>query len=118
MKNVEEVLRLPSPAPRPQALAFDGEHLWMGSLETERLYAIDPRAWTVREEAEAPGKPYGATVVGDELRVLCGETANPQALLFPLPVAEPEGPPVDAAAALCELAARNWVTAPAVSPKA
>jgi hypothetical protein len=76
MKNVEEVLRLPSPAPRPQALAFDGEHLWMGSLETERLYAIDPRAWTVREEAEAPGKPYGATVVGDELRVLLGETAQ------------------------------------------
>lgn len=76
MKNVEELLRLPSPAPRPQSLAFDGETLWMGSLETERLYAIDRLRWTVREEAQAPGKPYGMTVTGDELRVLCGETAE------------------------------------------
>jgi hypothetical protein len=76
MKNVEELLRLPSPAPRPQALAFDGEHLWMGSLETERMYSIDPKTWAARDEAAAPGKPYGAAVVGDELRVLCGETAE------------------------------------------
>ena len=73
MKTVTEVLRLPSPAPRPQSLAFDGETLWMGSLETCRLYAIDPVHWTVREEAEAPGKPYGITVMGDELRVLLSE---------------------------------------------
>lgn len=45
----------------------------MGSLETCRLYAIDPVHWTVREEAQAPGKPYGLTIMGDELRVLCGE---------------------------------------------
>jgi len=76
MKNVEELLRLPSPAPRPQSLAFDGETLWMGSLETERLYALDARRWTVREEVQAPGLPYGMTVVGDELRVLCSETAE------------------------------------------
>jgi len=76
MDNIEELLRLPSPAPRPQALAFDGTHLWMGSLETHRLYAIDPRTWTVGDEAQAPGKPYGMTVVGDELRVLCSEGAD------------------------------------------
>ena len=74
MENVEELLRLPSPAPRPQSLAFDGTLLWMGSRETRRLYAIDPRTWTVRAEAQAPGTPWGMTVVGDELRVLCGET--------------------------------------------
>lgn len=70
---IQEVRRMPSPAPRPQSLAFDGELLWMGSLETCRLYAIDPVHWTVREEAQAPGKPYGIAVMGDELRVLCGE---------------------------------------------
>jgi hypothetical protein len=74
MEYVEEVLRLPSPAPRPQSLAFDGTTLWMGSRETCRLYAIDPRTWTVRDEIAAPGTPWGMTVVGDELRVLCGET--------------------------------------------
>jgi hypothetical protein len=73
MVDVEELLRLPSPAPRPQGLAFDGTTLWMGSLETHLIYAIDPRTWTAREEATAPGVPYGITVVGDELRVLCGE---------------------------------------------
>ena len=74
MDTVEELLRLPSPAPKPQSLAFDGTTLWMGSRETRRLYALDPNTWTVREEAQAPGTPWGMTVVGDELRVLCGET--------------------------------------------
>jgi len=72
VQNVNEALRLPSPAPRPQALAFDGEKLWMGSVETDRLYAINPRQWTVIEEEKVPGKPWGMTVVGDELRVVCG----------------------------------------------
>ena len=76
MENVAELLRLPSPAPRPQSLAFDGEYLWMGSIETERIYEIDPQKWTVRDEAAAPGKPWGMTALGDELRVLCGEGAD------------------------------------------
>ena len=74
MNDIEELLRLPSPAPKPQSLAFDGSLLWMGSLETHRLYCIDPRNWSSHEEAVAPGVPYGMTVVGDELRVICGET--------------------------------------------
>lgn len=73
MHDVNETMRLPSPAPRPQSIAFDGEKLWMGSIETNRIYAIDPHHWTVSEEDRAPGKPWGMTVVGDELRVICGE---------------------------------------------
>ncbi len=76
MHDVTEALRLPSPAPRPQSIAFDGDKLWMGSVETNRLYAIDPRQWIVIEEERAPGKPWGMTVVGDELRVVCGEGAD------------------------------------------
>jgi len=74
MQDVDEVRRLPSPAPRPQSLAFDGEMLWMGSIETQRIYCIDPVQWRVREEAPAPGKPWGIAALGDELRVICGET--------------------------------------------
>jgi sugar lactone lactonase YvrE len=74
--DIKEALRLPSPAPRPQSIAFDGELLWMGSVETSRVYAIDPHQWTVTQEEPAPGKPWGITVVGDELRVLCGETGE------------------------------------------
>jgi hypothetical protein len=76
MQDVNETLRLPSPAPRPQSIAFDGENLWMGSIETSRVYEIDPRQWRVIEEDRAPGKPWGMTVVGDELRVICGEGAD------------------------------------------
>ena len=73
METVTEVLRLPSPAPKPQSLAFDGTTLWMGSRETRRLYAIDRSTWVAHDEANAPGVPWGMTVVGDELRVICGE---------------------------------------------
>ncbi len=73
MQDVKEAMRLPSPAPRPQSIAFDGEWLWMGSIETSRVYAIDPHQWRVMEEDQAPGKPWGMAVVGDELRVICGE---------------------------------------------
>lgn len=45
----------------------------MGSIDTCRIYGIDPLHWTVREEMKAPGKPYGITVMGDELRVLLSE---------------------------------------------
>jgi hypothetical protein len=72
VKDVTEALRLPSPAPRPQAIAFDGDKLWMGSIATDRIYAINPLQWTLIEEDTAPGKPWGMTVVGDELRVVCG----------------------------------------------
>lgn len=70
--DITEALRLPSPAPKPLGLAFDGTMLWMASRETHRLYAIGASSWTVREEAQAPGGPFGMAVVGDELRVVLG----------------------------------------------
>jgi hypothetical protein len=77
MKDIREVKRLESPAPKPQSLAWDGKTWWMGSRETRRIYGIDPTSWTVTWETAAPGTPWGLTVVGNgELRVLCGETAD------------------------------------------
>ena len=73
MKTITEVMRMLSPAPRPQSVSADGTTLWMGSIETCRVYELDSTHWTVRSETEAPGKPWGMTVMGDELRVLCGE---------------------------------------------
>jgi hypothetical protein len=73
LPNIEELQRVPSPAPSPQALAFDGELLWMGSWETQRIYGIVPAQFTVREESDAPGKPVGGVAVGDELRFVCSE---------------------------------------------
>ena len=70
VETVTELRRMPSPAPEPQSLAFDGTRLWMGSRATRRLYAIDPATWAARDEGEAPDTPWGMTVVGDELRVI------------------------------------------------
>jgi hypothetical protein len=69
---ITELLRLPSPSPKPLGLAVDGETLWMGGRETQRLYAIDIAKWTVSDEVQATGSPFGMTVVGDELRVVMG----------------------------------------------
>jgi hypothetical protein len=76
MKDIQELQRLASPAPKPQSLAWDGATLWMGSRETKKIYALNPRTWAIGWESEAPGVPYGMTVTGSELRVLCGETAE------------------------------------------
>jgi hypothetical protein len=76
MKDVREVQRLASPAPKPQSLGWDGNLLWMGSRQTAQIFALDPATWTVRWHTSAPGTPYGLTCLNGELRVLCGETAE------------------------------------------
>jgi hypothetical protein len=76
MNEISEIRRLPAPAPKPLGLAFDGTTLWMASRDTHRLYAIDAGRWTARDEGEAPGGPFGMTIVGDELRVVIGLGEN------------------------------------------
>jgi hypothetical protein len=70
--EISEVRRLPAPGPEPLGVAFDGTTLWIASREAHRLYALDPAAWTVREEVKTPGTPFGITVVGDELLAVIG----------------------------------------------
>jgi len=60
----------PGPATRPHPLAFLNGLLWAGSWDTDAIYAIDAADWKVREHVAAPGKPYGMTAFGDELRVV------------------------------------------------
>lgn len=73
---MREHLRLPSPAPAPQGVAFDGGTLWMSSVVTHHLYAINAATWAAHDEMKAPGEPYGITVVGDDLYVVIGHGEN------------------------------------------
>lgn len=82
IQTVDELLRLDAPCLRPQAIAFDGTLLWLGSIETERLYAVAPNDWTVREESAVAGKPWGATAAGDELFVILGQTDEDHRTIF------------------------------------
>src|ERR1700680_1157557 len=73
---ISEQRRLPSPAITPQALAWDGENIWMGSRDLRRIYKIDMQAWTVRDETEAPGIPWAAAATNGSLCFTIGEGAE------------------------------------------
>ena len=73
---IEELVRIPAPCPRPLGLACDGTDLWIGSVETCRLYGLNAQRGNVFEEAKVPGKPFGITVTGDALRVVVGDDAD------------------------------------------
>ena len=68
--------RFPSPAPAPQALAWDGNKLWMGSRDLRRIYVIDPKTWEVFDEKEPPGIPWAAVATNGTLRFTIGEGPN------------------------------------------
>lgn len=70
--EISETLRLPAPGPEPLGVACDGTTLWIASREAHRLYAVNPATWTVSEEFETPGAPFGIAVMGDELRLVIG----------------------------------------------
>ena len=73
LQTIVERRRFSSPAATPQALAWDGKHLWMGSRDLRRIYVIDPEKWKVLEEREAPGIPWAAVATNGSLRFTIGE---------------------------------------------
>jgi len=72
MKEIENVQRHASPAVTPQALAWDGTHLWMGSRDLRRVYQIEVATWKVLEEVEPPGIPWAAVSLGKEIGFTLG----------------------------------------------
>jgi hypothetical protein len=76
LPSVTEVTRRQSPAVTPQALAWDGTNLWMGSRDLRRIYKIDISTWDVSLETEAPGIPWAAVALNGELRFTIGEGAE------------------------------------------
>ncbi len=70
MQTVTERSHHVAPGARPQPLALLDGKLWVGSWETEHIYALDPKTWAVLDDVAAPGRPYGLTAHGDELRVV------------------------------------------------
>lgn len=73
LRMIDELLRIPAPCPAPMSLACDGTDLWVGSWETCRLYGVNAQHGTVFEETLAPGRPFGAVVTGDALRIVCSD---------------------------------------------
>jgi hypothetical protein len=76
LPTIIERRRYPSPAPAPQALAWQGDKLWMGSRDLRRIYIIDPKKWEVLQEKEPPGIPWAAVATNGTLRFTIGEGPN------------------------------------------
>jgi hypothetical protein len=68
--------KFPSPTVTPQALAWHGGALWIGSRDLRRIYGVNVSTWRVFEEREAPGIPWAAVSTGDALRFTIGEGAD------------------------------------------
>jgi hypothetical protein len=73
---IEEIERIPSPAPEPVGIACDGADIWVASPESCRLYGLRGNTGSVFEEAVVPGTPVGMVVTGDALRVVVGDDDN------------------------------------------
>jgi hypothetical protein len=73
MHTIKELARNPSPGARPQPLALFDDTLWVGSWETNTLYAIDPKTWRTMNAVPAPGRPYGIARFDGELRVVVSD---------------------------------------------
>lgn len=70
MHNVQERERHTSPGGRPHPIVFHDKLLWVGSWDTNRVYAIDPHDWSLVDEVAAPGKPYGLASLRGEIRAV------------------------------------------------
>jgi hypothetical protein len=68
--TTRHLVRYPSPVQGPQGLAWDGESMWVTSAANGRIYALDPRAWTVRHELMPPHESLGLTYTGSDFRVI------------------------------------------------
>ena len=66
-----------SPVVTPQALAWDGNRLWLSSRDLGTLYKIDIQAWKIIEEIDPPGVVWAGVSLGDgEMRFTIGKGLN------------------------------------------
>ncbi len=81
LKPIVEIRRIASPCPLPQSITWDGKHFWIASMATKFVYQLSAKIpergpWKAIWETKSLGTPFGMVSVGDELRVLCGETRD------------------------------------------
>ncbi|HZS18634.1 MAG TPA: hypothetical protein VFA51_11960 [Candidatus Udaeobacter sp.] len=76
LPTIKEQGRFRSPAPSPQALAWQGNRLWMGSRDSRRIYVIDPENWSVVDQQEPPGIPWAAVATNGTFCFTIGEGPN------------------------------------------
>jgi hypothetical protein len=67
----------------PQALAWDGTHLWMSSRDLGTLYKIDIGQWKIVDEIDPPGIVWaGVSLAAGEMRFNIGKGLNDDRYIY------------------------------------
>jgi hypothetical protein len=82
LPTVRTQQRMPSPTITPQALAWDGKHLWMSSRDLGTLYKIDSDKWKVVEEIDPPGVVWAGALTNDGWRFTIGKGLNDDRYIY------------------------------------
>jgi hypothetical protein len=76
MQEIRNIRRRASPVVTPQALAWDGNSLWLSSRDLGTLYQVDPEQWKIVEELDPPGIVWAAVFTNDGWRFTLGKGLN------------------------------------------
>jgi hypothetical protein len=76
MQEIRNIRRRASPAVTPQALAWDGNSLWLSSRDLGTLYQVDSEQWKIVEELDPPGIVWAAVFTNDGWRFTLGKGLN------------------------------------------
>lgn len=76
MDQIIEKRRTPAPCVTPQALAWDGEQLWLSSRDLGTLYRVDTDGLKIVEEFDPPGVVWAAVWTNDGWRFTIGKGLN------------------------------------------
>ena len=76
MQEIRNIRRRASPVVTPQALAWDGNSLWLSSRDLGTLYKVDPEQWKIVEELDPPGIVWAAVFTNDGWRFTLGKGLN------------------------------------------
>ena len=76
MQEIRNIRRRASLTVTPQALAWDGNSLWLSSRDLGTLYKVDPEHWKIVEELDPPGIVWAAVFTNDGWRFTLGKGLN------------------------------------------
>jgi hypothetical protein len=76
MHEVQNIQHRPSLTVTPQALAWDGNLLWLSSRDLGTLYKVDAEQWKIVEEIDPPGIVWAGVLTGDGWRFTLGKGLN------------------------------------------
>ncbi|HET9800567.1 MAG TPA: hypothetical protein VFP82_02685 [Chthoniobacterales bacterium] len=74
--TIKERRRIPSPTVTPQALAWDGNQLWVSSRDLGFIYKLNSDGSKIVEEVDPPGVIWAAVATNGAMHVTIGKGTN------------------------------------------